>query len=408
MAEPIGSGPPAPGGLRGIWRSIRRLFGDPITRERISAVGPTVQQLVRTELEAANTQTTAQGESTRVVIRDALAVLRSDVAEFRADRAQEEASTRQLYDDRTATLRIVIEHQSEATRQSLDQRMQVLRHVVEFQSEVTRNVMADHARRSAGFEDLIRLYQMVGAWRRTTNGADNVRLTITTTKPVAYSSPDHQHPWGTKQDNHTNLRFTFKLCNWLGLDGMSLLDIGCSGGGFVKTLHDLGCLAAGVEGSDYSKIRGRAEWGTIPHRLFTADATVPFAITPEGSNAPVRFRVVTTWEFLEHIRTNDLPAVFANFERHLATGGVIVCSVNSNDDIIDGVNLHQTVQPPEWWFAEVERLGFRHHPEAVAYFGDDWVRDQQNATGSFYLVLTRSGEPLPNRNSLHPDLRPGA
>lgn len=238
-----------------------------------------------------------------------------------------------------------------------------------------------------------------GSALRRARGIDPIRVEVRTTKPIAYESPDHTTPWGTKQDNHTSLKFIKKLADWFPLESLSVLDIGCSGGGFVKSLWDMGCLAVGLEGSDYSKIRGRAEWATIPHLLFTADATAPFEVVRKAPHydTPLKFRVITGWEFIEHIAKKDLPAVFANFDRHLETGGVIVLSVCPDDDIIDGVNLHQTVEPPKWWYAEVKRLGFTHHPELISYFGTDWVRTEGN---SFYLVLTRQGESLPYADRL--------
>ncbi len=421
MANTNGTGA-HPGMLRGLWRSVRGLFGDPVMRDRLGQMADALGADVQVTAERVRVETVAQAESTRTVVRDQADGTRTVVFEQADDLRNRIADVRGGVSEvgtrvgelrtpvsdvhgKVSDLRPVVEHQAEATRQALDDRFHKLTQVVEFQAVVTRNVVAEHAHRTAAFDDFLRLYRLLADWRRQSTGAEQVRLRMETDKPVAYTSPDHTNPWGTKQDNHTNLKFTAKLVAWLGMDGLSLLDVGCSGGGFVKTLHDLGCLAAGVEGSDYSKLRGRAEWGTIPHRLFTADATAPFAIRADGQDDPVKFRAVTAWEFLEHIRTDDLPAVFANFERHLAPGGVIVASVNPFDDVVNGVNLHQTVQPPAWWYAKVEELGFKHHPEAVAYFGDDWVRDQQNAAGSFYVVLTRANEPPPHPDRLLPAAR---
>lgn len=240
---------------------------------------------------------------------------------------------------------------------------------------------------------------------RRMKGIEDVILTVKTDKPVAYDSPDHTTPWGTKQDNHTDWKFCLKMADWIPLERLSVLDLGCSGGGFVKTIWDMGGLAVGIEGSDYSKLRGRAEWGTIPHLLFTADITVPFQVlrrTPSG-DVPLRFPIITGWEFIEHIHRDHLPAVFENIDRHLEPGGVVILSVCPDDDIIDGVNLHQTVEPPAWWFTEAAKYGFAYHPEVVAYFGQDWVRKEGN---SFYLVLTRYYEAMLFREKFAPQATP--
>src|SRR4051794_1825047 len=125
-------------------------------------------------------------------------------------------------------------------------------------------------------------------------------ITIETQKPVAYDSPDHIQPVGTALDNSTSRRFNRKLFDYIPPREVRLLDIGCSGGGQVKSILDDGGFAVGIEGSDYSRKKKRAEWATIPGHLFTADVTVPFTLSEEdgaGGRSPLRFNVITAWEF---------------------------------------------------------------------------------------------------------------
>ena len=218
------------------------------------------------------------------------------------------------------------------------------------------------------------------------------RFAIDTAKPVAYDSPDHISPWGTARDNSVDLRFNAKLLNWILPYELRLLDLGCSGGGQVRSFIEQGCLAIGVEGSDHSFRNLRAEWGTIPEFLFTADITSPFSIRRQGSEENFLFSVVTLWEVIEHIKRDDLKFVWQNIERHLAPGGVVIMSVSNISDVRGGVELHQTRESPEWWRTEIESNGFRSHPEANAYFGNDWVRWEANAEGSFHFVLSRRDE----------------
>lgn len=216
---------------------------------------------------------------------------------------------------------------------------------------------------------------------------------IETDKPVAYDSPDHIEPRGTKDDNSVNLWYNRKLFAWLGR-GIAVLDIGCSGGGFVKSVLDAGCLGIGVEGSDYSLKHQRAEWATIPRNLFTADATEPFTIYED--TLPLKFDVITSWEVIEHIAEGDLPAFFDNIDRHLEPNGVVVLSISPLPEIVNGVTLHQTVQPREWWLKRFDELGWKHHGAALRWFGDDFVRNRYNAPNSFNVVLTRKGDNLPS------------
>jgi len=217
---------------------------------------------------------------------------------------------------------------------------------------------------------------------------------------IAYDSPDHLMPHGTRRDNSRNLEFNRRLALLMRKTRLPLLDMGCSGGGFVKSWLDEGYVAVGLEGSDYSQRHGRAEWPVIPHNLFTCDVTADFRIVPTGNqNAVAAFDIVTAWEMMEHIRTADLPKVCDNVSRHLAPGGLWIMSIAPINDIINGVELHQTVQRREWWIHMFAEQGFQNHPHLVKFFGDDWVRGRfQGAPVSFHLVLTRRGEnppPLP-------------
>jgi methyltransferase family protein len=86
------------------------------------------------------------------------------------------------------------------------------------------------------------------------------RYSVITDKPVAYDSPDHVTPWGTSRDNSVSPLFNAKLGRWIPPEEMSVLDLGCAGGGFIKSLHDMGCFGIGIEGSDFSGVpvhRGR-------------------------------------------------------------------------------------------------------------------------------------------------------
>lgn len=248
---------------------------------------------------------------------------------------------------------------------------------------------------STSFKELAGIAEYSGKTVRELLGHESLDVTVQSQKPVAVDSLDHIHPWGTKQDNSKNLKFNLKILAWLPLAQLQVLDIGCSGGGFVRTMHDTGALAVGIEGSDYSRIRARAEWGTIPHRLFTADATAPFSIL-KASGERILFTLITAWEFIEHIDEDRLADVFDNIDKHLAKNGVVIMSVSPIDDIVDGVNLHRTVKPYDWWIKSCKAFGFVHHPQTVTYFSPDhWIRFEDNATQSFHLILTRAEDVLP-------------
>ncbi|MEW6329835.1 MAG: class I SAM-dependent methyltransferase [Pseudomonadota bacterium] len=211
-------------------------------------------------------------------------------------------------------------------------------------------------------------------------------------RDVAYESPDHLCPWGTRRDNSRNKRFNHKLERLFQdiTKTPAVLDLGCSGGGFVKTCIDDGWLAVGLEGSNYSKIHKRAEWLTIPGFLFTCDITGNFDVLLKNNKGESRltFDVVTSWDVIEHIAEEDLAKVAENVKKHLNPGGFWILSVSPHEEIINGVRLHQTVQPKEWWINKFKQLGFENLDEYVRYFNTQFIRGPKyDAPGSFHLVL---------------------
>jgi SAM-dependent methyltransferase len=197
-----------------------------------------------------------------------------------------------------------------------------------------------------------------------------MKFYVSTDCPVALDSFDHQQPRGTKIDNSKNLDFNRKLIAMIPHKPVSVLDIGCAGGGMVKTFIDAGQIAVGIEGSDYSKNIKRAAWGTNPESLFTADATKPFSVFELNSRNLFKFDVVTAWEFFEHIIEADLPAVIDNIIRHIKVGGLLIGSINTSGS----TKWHPTIHRPEWWFELFERSGFELRHDLISYFSPDWVR----------------------------------
>lgn len=201
-------------------------------------------------------------------------------------------------------------------------------------------------------------------------------ISVHTSKPVALDSPDHTHPHGTMRDNSVNPAFNRKLYEMFPTDRVRLLDIGCAGGGFVKSVLDDGGFAIGIDGSDYNLKHQRAEWATIPGNLFCADATVEFGVwrTIGDGVAPTLFNVVTAWEFMEHVSTARLPQVVKNIRWNTAQHSIIIGSINSASYIFDGIQYHQTIRPRDWWIGLFRAAGFTHRPDLEQHFGDDLIR----------------------------------
>ena len=222
-----------------------------------------------------------------------------------------------------------------------------------------------------------------------------------TDKPIAVESPDHKWPRGTAFDNNTNRDFNLKLYAFTGFrPDLRVMDLGCSGGGFVKTFLEDGYTAIGLEGSDWSKKLRSAEWDTCPHHLLTCDITSRFQVRDAGG-AAMTFHCITAWEVLEHIPTPLLPALIENISRHLAPGGIFVCSVDTAPDSnpVTGAVYHVTLQPKPWWLEQFAKAGLIEvdkHPFTTR----DYVRghgmgltDWDPADGNgFHLVMRKAAQ----------------
>ena len=226
-----------------------------------------------------------------------------------------------------------------------------------------------------------------------------MKISIETDKPIAYDSPDHIQPHGTAENNTTKASFNRKLFQLCRPGEVRLLDIGCSGGGLVKAILDEGGFAVGLEGSDYSLIHQRAEWATIPGNLFTADATFPFQFyrTDEnGVRTPLSFNVITAWEVFEHINEAGVAGFVENILRHLAPHGIVLASIATFPDIVNGVVLHQTLHMKPWWVRTFERLGLQHQPDVEKYFGFEMLNGVPVNDASFTLAVSRAGDSVPD------------
>jgi len=188
-------------------------------------------------------------------------------------------------------------------------------------------------------------------------GAKQKQYEVMTAYPVAIKSDDHIYPRGTRSDNTRHPRFVHAAERAIGKH-LRVMELGCAGGGLVLDFLIAGHDAVGIEGSDYSAIWRRAEWATIPERLFTADITKPFSVIVDSE--PQRFDLITAWEVLEHIRDEDIDGLFANIRQCLAVNGIFCGSVATfeDHDPVSGAVWHVTVKPYEWWARRIMDAGF--------------------------------------------------
>jgi cyclopropane fatty-acyl-phospholipid synthase-like methyltransferase len=173
-------------------------------------------------------------------------------------------------------------------------------------------------------------------------------IKVKTDFPIAFDSPDHIHPWGTMRDNSTNLNFVVEVINKFH-SKINFMDLGCSGGKLVRDFIPYCTYSVGLEGSDYSAKNKRAEWIDLYNKnLFTCDVSRDYTITNENEEQ-ILFDCISAWEVVEHIHPDRLDKFFFNIWKHLKLNGIFVCSISIKKEILDGLELHQSAHPKEWW-----------------------------------------------------------
>lgn len=171
--------------------------------------------------------------------------------------------------------------------------------------------------------------------------------------PVATESLDHKFPAGTKNDNSTSKKFVMEMQERLNSWNHSVLDLGCSGGQMVRDFIGIGWHGVGIEGSDYSRLHGRANWPELDGiNLFTCDITKPFTVTHHmvSGGRPYEFGLITMWDVIEHISERDLYTVFDNVIKHLKPGGIFVATTSEQSAKDNAGNeLHVTRWSHDKW-----------------------------------------------------------
>jgi SAM-dependent methyltransferase len=257
-------------------------------------------------------------------------------------------------------------------------------------------------------EGLLR-HQRREGYFRAIRGGDLAVPRLDTKHTQAVSSNDTKFPRESNNDNSIAPRFNHKLYQFLGGGArLSVLDLGCAGGGFVRSVIDDGHFAVGLEGSDYPLLHQAGEWSTIPLHLFTCDITKPFGLTDRETNQPLLFDAVTAWDVLECIPEDGLAGLLENIDRHLAPGGSVLFSITTflDWDARTGCLRHVTVKPRSWWEQKFASLGFDvegQHP----FTKEDWLRgsgqcrdDWSEDDGmGFHIVLKRKGASAALANS---------
>jgi hypothetical protein len=235
-------------------------------------------------------------------------------------------------------------------------------------------------------------------------------FTLETEHPVAYTSPDHLYPQGTKNDkggpsytweNGFN-PFVDEVVTYFNRPDLKVLDLGAASGYLVKDFMKRGCITVGLEGSDWSIKNKVKNWKELYGKnLFTCDIGKPFQI--KYNQNPVKFNLINAWEVVEHLPPEELSVFTENVYNHLEDDGIFVCSISPwfEPSVINpSVNLHlaHKVTSKQDWKDIFNRFEFigplkeaydsgYHYIFQERYRGR--VREQEGAKHTFWSTMRK-------------------
>jgi len=121
-----------------------------------------------------------------------------------------------------------------------------------------------------------------------------------------------------------------------------VIDFGCGRNDFIRGLRRRGVDGLGVD-----------------FAFEDADILAPMHRVPIADGVA---DVVTSFDALEHLLTEDVPLVLDEMRRVARPGGRFVLSIANRPSriTVNGEGLHPTVRPLRWWLAEIARVGKVH------------------------------------------------
>lgn len=188
---------------------------------------------------------------------------------------------------------------------------------------------------------------------------------LETDYPVAIESNDHLSPDSTTEGVTRPTLFVQDCVRVLGTE-MTCLDLGTGAAGLVFEFAMNQVLAVGIDGSDFCRVNKIGYWPLLEKNLFTCDITKPFQFLSRDLQSPFEFKLITSWEVLEHIAENDLPELFKNVAAHLGKDGYFIGSISRVEYVSKaGIPYHVTLRSHEWWkqkFSESNLVMLDEHP----------------------------------------------
>lgn len=158
-----------------------------------------------------------------------------------------------------------------------------------------------------------------------------------------------------------------------------ILEAACSKGYFIHHARRSGHDAVGFDISEYAIAQS-----VEPDYTFVHDATKPWLVTPRVADA------VCGWEFLEHIREEDMGLVLSEAIKALKPGGtlwfktgIVVPETHDFAGQDDHDHTHVNMQPREYWEYQFSTFGLEHVGEAEVLLDEEFAH--RDWKGRFFV-----------------------
>ena len=130
-----------------------------------------------------------------------------------------------------------------------------------------------------------------------------------------------------------------------------IMDLGCGDGGFLEDCLNDNHKCVGVDGWPLHKELKSKVWNKYENNFFLADIGKPFQLY--YNDKPIKFDLITSWEFFEHILTEDVPILIQNIKKHLKNNGYLIFSASISNE-----RCHLTKMDKSWWIKQFMPYGF--------------------------------------------------
>ncbi len=132
----------------------------------------------------------------------------------------------------------------------------------------------------------------------------------------------------------------------------TLIDLGCGFGHTLKHLLNLGFNAWGADVSEV--VLGNLP-KSLENRIAILDFTQPSCFASLPSHFPKKFKLLFSWNVLEHIPEERIDFVIQNFNEILSPQGYLVLAIDLKTN---GDPTHILIKSREWWLQKFKEHSF--------------------------------------------------